>query len=388
MPNIHIVMPFYRPDNLEDILSVYEGQAVTLYPIMTAKESINFNRDWVKPVICPDYPEGLNPVNFKLNYFIQTQPIEDEDYYWWMNDDDSLEPDVIPTLKKQDNDIIFISMKRGHHTPKDAHPDSQHPTNTLFARPGYVRLCCIGGEQMIVKGKIYKTLKYHDYSACADGMMAMYLKNHYPVRYMEKLYVLFNYFEEGRWDKSPTRAILDNIAESVDTWHHDHHILLDYALGYPEDYKLTYAEIGCYAGASSCLMLQRPNTDVIAIDAGMVPFPIVRGNVERFNQHDNNFTYILGNSHEKGTKDTFESVAKKADILFIDGGHEYTDVLADFMVYERYVPVGGTIVFDDYGDTNYPGVRKAIEDLQSEYPNYDWIGAKGNCYVAQKRGVA
>ena len=181
-----------------------------------------------------------------------------------------------------------------------------------------------------------------------------------------------------------SRAMLDEIAKTVDTWHHDHHFMYDLAMEYPEDQKVTYVEIGCYAGASACLMLQRKNTDVISIDTGMVPFDVVRRNIEKFNIHDNNFTYIHGNSHELETFKTLLSVTKDIDILFIDGGHEYLDALSDFGVYRQLVNKGGYIVFDDYGDDNYPGVRQAVHELKEKYTDYEWMGARGNCFVVKR----
>jgi hypothetical protein len=52
------------------------------------------------------------------------------------------------------------------------------------------------------------------------------------------------------------------------TFHHHYHVLYDIANIYPVSYTLTYVEIGCYAGGSACLMLQRPNTNVVSIDLG------------------------------------------------------------------------------------------------------------------------
>ena len=75
---------------------------------------------------------------------------------------------------------------------------------------------------------------------------------------------------------TPTQESLDllrSISDTVHTWHHCHHILLDIAnQNYPVGQEIVYCEIGCYDGASSCLMLQRPNTKVIALYMGTMVY--------------------------------------------------------------------------------------------------------------------
>lgn len=200
MNRLRVIMPFYRPENKDRIIDLYGPHDVILHPIMTQGEYIEWNREWVEPVICSDYVEKKNPVNHKLNFFIRNEPISEEDHYWWMNDDDSFEDNVISTLKQQNDPVIFISMKRGNRTPHHDNPVCRHPSTTLFARPENVFVSGIGAEQMIVRGDVYRTIKYHDKSPFADGLTAMYLKSNYPVRYIENVFVKFNYFEVGRWD--------------------------------------------------------------------------------------------------------------------------------------------------------------------------------------------
>lgn len=200
---------------------------------------------------------------------------------------------------------------------------------------------------------------------------------------------------------TPTQDSLDlmrNISDTVHTWHHCHHILLDIAnQNYPVGQEIVYCEIGCYDGASSCLMLQRPNTKVIAIDTGIIPFERVKGNVERFNKHDNDWYYIHGDSHDRKTKKYLASVTDKIDILFIDGGHDAKDVIADFLTYGAFVSNGGWIVFDDYRYSDYVGVKQAVDSLREKFSDYESLGlienslgarsdgtTLGNCFVMRK----
>jgi hypothetical protein len=79
-------------------------------------------------------------------------------------------------------------------------------------------------------------------------------------------------------DLKPTQKSLDMVAQIatvLPTFHHHYHILYDIAETFG-DKKINYVEVGAYAGGSSCLMLQRPNTTIASIDLGE---PISKGEV-------------------------------------------------------------------------------------------------------------
>ena len=179
--------------------------------------------------------------------------------------------------------------------------------------------------------------------------------------------------------------LLRTISKTVDTWHHYHHILLDIAnQNYSKDEQITYCEIGCYAGASSCLMLQRPKTRVISIDPCTVVPPLaVKNNISRYTKHGNEWYCILEDSHTIEAKKYLSAITNKVDILFIDGGHEYRDVIKDFLIYERFVPKGGWIIFDDYRNYEFKGVLLAVEDIRKHFPNYEYIGLIENSLRAR-----
>lgn len=186
------------------------------------------------------------------------------------------------------------------------------------------------------------------------------------------------------------------------TFHHHYYILYDIINCYPKNYKVNYVEIGCYAGASACLMLQRPNTNVISIDLGYPISPnIVHSNIEKMNKLNNSFKYIKGNSQSVDTIKLLQQHVDEIDILFIDGDHSYQGVINDFLLYEQLVKTGGYIIFDDYNDWKYsPEVKLAVDSiiptLEGRYkiigtlPNKfkarpDWL-TEGNDFIIQKLG--
>lgn len=189
------------------------------------------------------------------------------------------------------------------------------------------------------------------------------------------------------------------ISKSVKTFHHHFHVIHDIASTYPG--KVTYVEIGCYEGASACLMIQRPETTVISIDTGDPIAPnIAEGNIYRHNKLKNDFRYIKGSSHDRGTLETLRRLVPNGiDILFIDGGHSYNDVIQDFNMYADLVSNGGYIVFDDYLDSQFsPEVRPAVDWLVSKIGSrYEVIGSlkndvgaypaevkESNCFILRK----
>jgi cephalosporin hydroxylase len=179
------------------------------------------------------------------------------------------------------------------------------------------------------------------------------------------------------------------ISEKINnqTFHHHYHILYDIAKSFNDDKKIIYLEIGCYAGGSACLLLQRPYTKVISIDLGYpISKKIVEDNVNNLNIHKNEYFYIEGNSNHIGTIKSLEEIlnGEKIDILFIDGDHTFSGVLSDFEKYEKFVNNGGYVVFDDYADYKYsPDVKRAVDYLIDRIDNYEILGAFGKEFGAR-----
>jgi predicted O-methyltransferase YrrM len=147
------------------------------------------------------------------------------------------------------------------------------------------------------------------------------------------------------------------------------------------------------------LILQRPNTEVFAIDLGTpVPQSVVMKNVHKFNIHNNKFEYIQGNSQQIVTLDKLKSLIDEIDVLFIDGDHSAQGVKNDFSMYSPMVKQGGYVVFDDYLDkVHSPQVRGAVDDIVSNISGYEIIGnlpnifgarplslQEGNCFIIKK----
>lgn len=198
-------MPFSRHHLKKTLEDAYRPMNIIWHPIVFENEAMVsvFNEPWIEPVIIPgDAPPNdfISVGARKINHFIQHNVIVDEDYYCIPSDDDMYEAGVFDKIKTFNDEVVIISLKRGHKIPDGVNIDKRYPTSTLLAHPDNVKVGGISGEQYFVKGYIFKCLKFEP-NQCTDGQVAEYLKANHEIRYEPDLYALFNYYEPGRWNK-------------------------------------------------------------------------------------------------------------------------------------------------------------------------------------------
>lgn len=190
-------------------------------------------------------------------------------------------------------------------------------------------------------------------------------------------------------ESSDSCAVFKRIISGMEghTFHHHVHILYDLrtVLGKPE---CCYMEIGSFCGASASLILQHPQpTQVYCVDPLNLPWQdpqerILKSNLEKF-KGKNQYEIFQHYSTDPSLLSTLKERGIRVDILLIDGGHEYIDVINDFYNFQEFVNEGGFIVFDDYLDSEYnPMVKKAVdkivEDIHSHNLPYHVIGSLKN----------
>lgn len=212
MRNIHLITAFSRYENFTVLFDAYKPMNIFWHIILFQDEWEKFDElwtpykdcGWVFPVVIPmpsKKYEGIH-YNYKKNWFIKHCDIVDEDYYVAVDDDDMYEKNVFDKIKQMDDDIVIISMKRGHHIPKDVPDIRKYPTSTLIAHPDNVKIGYISSQQYFVKGRIFREHLFNKESHCADGEMIVYYKESgEQIRYEPTLFALFNYYEPGRWNR-------------------------------------------------------------------------------------------------------------------------------------------------------------------------------------------
>jgi hypothetical protein len=202
-PQVHLVIPFWRRNNKDALTEAYRPMNIIMHPVMFEDEAMEWDEPWIQPVIVPfqssKYGHLQEPQNVKRNWFIQNHEIIDSDYYVAVDDDDMYEANVFGEIKKMDDDIVIISMKRGNRTPNNIHHLKAYGTNTLVAEPRCIGIGSISNQMSFVKGKVFKKYPY-DFDHCADGRLAMLRReNNEQTAFRPDLFAQFNYYEPGRW---------------------------------------------------------------------------------------------------------------------------------------------------------------------------------------------
>lgn len=130
-------------------------------------------------------------------------------------------------------------------------------------------------------------------------------------------------------------------------------------------------EVGCYHGRSLAYLGQAAKKagkrlQVIGIDLGI-------GTTDRPSSLFGDVPTLLANLQRAGVSDVVQVVAgesteaaamfadRSLDFVFIDGSHEYQDILADLQAWHPKVKEGGVIAGHDYQGTGCPDVMRAVD---------------------------
>jgi hypothetical protein len=208
----HVVCPLARFDNVPKLYNALKGHNV-FWHIVTdddnpkSHEFVPPQEDWIKHHICHNDRELFwDRSNTSLNWFLDNYPLEPEDMYCFLNDDDAYEPDFFDKLRNviynfpYEINVIITSMKRGDEIPESVKGTNRHHhTNTLIAHPIFMQPMKVGLEQILVKGKVLDLgFRFPRYD-CGDGMLITAITQQVHTMYLPEVYVWFNYFEPGRW---------------------------------------------------------------------------------------------------------------------------------------------------------------------------------------------
>lgn len=171
-----------------------------------------------------------------------------------------------------------------------------------------------------------------------------------------------NFFKITQESINKVNYIIENM--DGNSFHNHYHILYDICNSFNK--KISYVEIGAFAGGSASLVSLNKNVkNIISIDIGKpMPKEIAIKNVNKFKHNDCSYEYIEGDSKNLTTINHLKNKLNGIDILFIDGDHSLDGVIKDFENYHSLVNSGGFIVFDDYMDEKYsPEVFTAVNSI-------------------------
>jgi len=107
-------------------------------------------------------------------------------------------------------------------------------------------------------------------------------------------------------------------------------------------------------------------------------------NMQRMNIPESDYTIIQKLSTED---EAIEQASKRRyNLLIIDGDHSDVGVRHDFCNYRHLVKSGGYIIFDDYGNPNWPGLTDFVDKEVAEMPGLEFVGT--DVYSAVFRVIA
>ena len=124
--------------------------------------------------------------------------------------------------------------------------------------------------------------------------------------------------------------------------------------------KIQTLEIGSFEGRSSLFILKNlKKTNLTCVDT-FKPFQELQDdNSKKFNNIFNNFKKNTSKFSKrlkiiKNTSNSFFKINKKEyDFIYVDGSHEFDDVVHDAKKSFKYLKKGGIIIFDDFMWENY-----------------------------------
>lgn len=204
--DFHVIMPYHR-SYLHDILKEqFSKMEVIWHPVCDPDEIKDFQNDteeWIDPVSCCYLTIPGDQCYKKVNDFIESTIIVDDDYYGFLGDDDMYAPDFVNKIKKFiDAGVIITSMSRGDNYTTDQVMYNWPPVPIYQHKFDDVRVANIDFCQMIVRGWILKNTKFHNSSVCDDGEYAVHLKNVYgnDICFLPEIGVFKNFYEPNRYN--------------------------------------------------------------------------------------------------------------------------------------------------------------------------------------------
>jgi hypothetical protein len=208
----NVITPMNRFNNFDKLKNSLSKFKILWHVISDEDSSFEPTHieEWIKYYKCPNNEiEFWERCNNSINWFLDNFLISDDNnFYCILNDDDNYEDNFFEKIKDgiseskkigNFNELVICSMLRGHNTPNDVVPIRRHPTTTLLADKGYMFVGGVGVEQFIISGRLLKNHRL-PLTTCGDGELITELTSKYEPIFLKETYVLFNYFEPGRWN--------------------------------------------------------------------------------------------------------------------------------------------------------------------------------------------
>ena len=197
---IHIITALYRVHLAQTLIHYLEPMGIEWYPVVAPKEDIPFDKEWIHPIHVNELLHNEFPYR-KINDFLDTQEVIDDDYYGFMSDDNMYEPGFFDVIRQQTAKILFYSVYRGDSTPRNDGSEPHPSTPIRIQSLNDIRICNVGFGMCILKGEILRQTKFKNTHKWDDGRYMERLKLKFPneIQILPDLWVFGNYFQVGRY---------------------------------------------------------------------------------------------------------------------------------------------------------------------------------------------
>lgn len=141
-------------------------------------------------------------------------------------------------------------------------------------------------------------------------------------------------------------------AKSIQGWMNEQELLW---LAAQARHRQYIVEFGCYNGRSTRCLADNgfPGSKIWAVDPDIQPEFI-----------DNMFDHIESGKVELVREFSYNfSLGHHVDMVFIDGDHRYKEVVKDIKKAYELLKPGGLISGHDYNHPDWPGVKRAVDEL-------------------------
>lgn len=129
-------------------------------------------------------------------------------------------------------------------------------------------------------------------------------------------------------------------------------------------------EFGCYKGRSTRALADNTNGQVLAVDPWNGTY--IADNGSKHGIDTNVYEYFKKNLQDKIDDGTVIPIktfshdfytSRIPDFVFIDGDHRYASVLGDIGLAMELMKKGGILAGHDYTHGDWPGVKKAVDQI-------------------------
>lgn len=150
-----------------------------------------------------------------------------------------------------------------------------------------------------------------------------------------------------------------------------------------------FVEIGAFKGRSTALLVEvahrRPASagappTVVSIDPHMRnTWETFQVTLQRFHLLNRGLEVHRAFSHDIGA-----SWSRPISFLWVDGSHEYPDVLHDIADFTPHLLPNAHVIFDDAGGGHFPGVEKALTEWDHNAAGFRDLGTIKRCRIYQR----